>query len=136
MLELLVEPVLDLPARQELAFAACEWRFVDLKGHADRRLVDLQRRQCLGLAAIAYRVRYVQVLDAAEDDDVAGANCLDRAPFETMETKEIHDLFIRRRTVAAHDRNRRVGLDDTAADAADAEHADVGVVIQARDLQL
>ncbi len=42
VLELLIETLPYLPAGQVLALVARERRFVDLEGHADRRLIDLQ----------------------------------------------------------------------------------------------
>ena len=43
---------------------------------------------------------------------------------------------LRSRAVALHERDRHVALHDAAADAADAHQADVGVVVEARHLQL
>ena len=68
-----------------LAFAARERRGVDLERHADRRLVDDERRQRLGLQRIAERVGDRRVLDAGERDDVAGTRLLD---FDAIEPRK------------------------------------------------
>ena len=51
---------------------AGERRGVDLEVHDERRLVDRERRQRVGLVDVADRVADVDVLDAGDGDDVAG----------------------------------------------------------------
>src|SRR5690606_13234637 len=132
VLQLLLEARADLPAREELAFAPGERRLVDLEGHRDRGLVDLELRQSLGLTARAGRIRDAEVLDAAEHVDVAGSRGIDRPSLETFEAVELAELRVLDAAVAAHQRDRRVRLHDAARDAADAEHADIGVVVEGR----
>ena len=88
--QLLLEALADLAAGEVLAFLAGERRLVDLEGHADGRLVHLQRRQPFGLIAVAERVGDAQVLDAAEGDDVAGRRVLDALALQAHEAVQLH----------------------------------------------
>ena len=134
--QLLLETCANLAAREVLAFRARERRLVDLERHRDRGLVDLQRLQALALAARANGIGDLQIFDAAEDDDVAGARFGDRRAREALEAVELHELRVALRAVALHERHRHVALHDAAADAADTHEADVRVVVETRYLQL
>ena len=131
-----VEALLDLAARQVLALAPGERRLVDLERHADRRFVDFQRRQGLGMFAVADRVGNLQVLDTAEHDDIAGAGLLDRHPLQSAETEQVRKLRVSHRSIRPRDTDPALRPGHTAADAPDAEHTEVGAVIEARHLQL
>ena len=89
VLELLVESLADLSACQVLAFLTREWRFIDLKGHADGRLVDGQGGQGLLVFRIAKRVRDPQIFDAAEYDDVTGRGGRNFVPLKSVETVKL-----------------------------------------------
>ena len=88
------------------------------------------------MPARANGVGNLQIFDAAEDDDVAGAGFGDRRAREALEAVELHELRVALRAVALHERHGHVALHDAAADSADAHQADVGVVVEARYLQL
>src|SRR5690606_6252185 len=89
VLRFLLEPRANLPAREELAFAAGEWRLVDLERHRDGRLVDVERRQAVRMTARADRVRDAEIVDAAEHDDIAGRRRLDALALEAVEAVEL-----------------------------------------------
>src|SRR5690606_16748671 len=133
VLRLLLEARADLPAGEVLAFTARERRLVDLERHRDRRLVDVELRQPFRMAARTDRVRYAEILDAAEHDDVARGGRVDRRALEAVEAVQLAELRVLDAAVASYQRDRRVRLREAAGDAADAEHADVRVVIEARD---
>ena len=103
VLEFLVQPRLDLPAGQVFALAAGERRLVDEEHHADRRLIDLQRRQRLDSVAIAHRVGNLQVVDTAEHDDIARSCLVDVDAIEPAEAIQLHELCIAHRAVAPDD---------------------------------
>ena len=71
-LQLAHQALADLAAGDELAFVAGERRGVHLEVHDQRRLVDRDRRQALGLVDVADRIADVHVRDAGDGDDVAG----------------------------------------------------------------
>src|SRR5690606_27649618 len=136
VLGFLLEPGTNLAAREVLAFASGERRLVDLEGHRDRRLVDLERRQAVRMAARADRVRDAEILDPAEHDDVAGRGRLDALALEAVEAVELAEGRVLDAAVAADERDRRARGRDAAGDPTDAEHADVRVVVEARNLKL
>ena len=55
---------------------------------------------------------------------------------EALEAVELHELRVAFLAVALHERDGHVAFHDAAADAADADQADVRVVVEARNLQL
>jgi len=85
MFEFLVQPFAYLPTGQKLAFFAGKRRFVDLESHADGGFIHAQRRQCFWMLPVTQRVRNIQLLDAAEHDDVTGCCAVQTDPFETVE---------------------------------------------------
>src|SRR5690606_24352119 len=106
VLRLLLEARANLTAREVLAFASRERRLVDLERHRDRRLVDLELRQPLRVAPRADRVRYAEVVDAAEHDDVAGPGRLDRLSLETFEAVKLAELRVLDAPVPPHEIGR------------------------------
>ena len=76
------------------------------------------------------------IVNAAEDDDVAGAGRIDLDSLEAVETVEFEDATIAHITVCGHQADRRVGADATALDSADTQDADVAVVVETGHLQL
>ena len=72
VLQLLVQALTDLAAGQELAFAPGERRFVDLEGHRDRRFINRQGRQRVRVRAIADGIGDLQIVNAAENNDIPG----------------------------------------------------------------
>ena len=77
-LELAHQALADLAAGDELAFLAGERRGVHLEVHDQRRLVDGDRRQRIGVVDVADRVADVHVLDAGDGNDVAGDGLVHR----------------------------------------------------------
>jgi hypothetical protein len=84
-LQLAVEPVADLPAGDELAFATGERRRVDAEVHRQRRLVDLEHRQRRGPLGVGDRLADADVLDAVDEDDVARPRLVGLLPLEAFE---------------------------------------------------
>src|SRR5690606_3413896 len=137
---LALQPVLDLAAGEELAtrqvLAAGERRVVDLEGHRDRRLVDGQRRQCLGLVERADGVGDGQVGDAGDRDDVAGLGAVLLDALQAHETEHLQQLGLALLAFAVDHDHRHVLPRRAALHAADADHADEAVVVQLADAHL
>ena len=137
---LALEPLADLARGDELAAAlvlvAGERRIVDLEGHADGRLVDGQRLQRLGRVELAHRVGNAEAFHAGNRDDVAGFGLGHLAPLQAHEAEHLQHFAGALLAVAIHHRNLLVGLDLAALDAADADQADVAVVVELADAHL
>ena len=68
-LELTIEAILDLAARDVLALQARERRVVDHEDHRERGLVDRHERHRLGVVGRGERVAREDVLEASDGDD-------------------------------------------------------------------
>ena len=75
--DLLLEPRLDLAARDVLALAPGERRGVDAERHAQRRRVDVETRQRARIGRVGERVADRHLGQPGDADDVAGAGLLD-----------------------------------------------------------
>ena len=92
--QLALEPVLDLAQRGGAAVMAGEGPVVDEEEHADRRLLDLERRQrhagSLELGR-GERVAEGDLVGAGEPDDVAGRDLVDLAVLEATRDPQVGD---------------------------------------------
>ena len=69
--ELSLQTLLQITRGHILPLAPCKGRVVDLKSHADSRLVDGERRQRLGLRGIAQRVGYQQTINTRNTHNIS-----------------------------------------------------------------
>ena len=120
----------DLPAGQEFSFLAGEGRIVHPEGHADRGFVDSQGGQGFRCAAVAQGIGNLQVLDAGDGDDVAGLRGFDLDALQAVETQDLQYPRVALAAVAVDHADLLIGLHAAALHAADADHADVGAVVQ------
>ncbi len=133
---LALQTLANLPAGDELAFAAQEGRGIDLEGHADGRLIDGQAGQRLDGGRIAQGVGNLRFGDAGESHDVAGAGRLHLDPRQAVESQDLRDFLGALLALAGHHGDRHAALDGAALDASDADRTDITRIIQQRDLQL
>ena len=75
-LELLHEPVAQMPGGEVLAGAARQRRAVDAEDHVERRFVDGEALERAGIGRIADRVADLDVLHPADGADVTGGGLL------------------------------------------------------------
>ena len=119
--QLALQPVLDLTQRGRLAVLAGERAVVDEEEHADRRLLDLQRRQRHGdgrQLGRRQRVAEGDVVGAREPDDVACGRLFDLAVLEAARDPEVrHARGLRARHLPA-----RLGVADLQVARRDALH--------------
>src|SRR5690606_21872591 len=87
--QFLLQTLLDVAAGDELAFLAGERRVVGLEGHGHGRLVNGQWRQGFDVVHVAQGVGDVQLVHAADADDVAGLGFFD---FNALQAGVPHDL--------------------------------------------
>ena len=136
-LQLAVEPVADLPAGDELAFATRERRVVDAEVHGQRGLVDLQHRQRQWLFDAGQRHADADAFDAVDQHDVARAGFGRLLALESLELQHLVDACLDRRGLGAgihgHVLHR---LQRALVDAPDADPADVRRIVERADLQL
>ena len=90
-LQLALQPVPDLAAGDELAFAAGQRRVVDAEVHRQRRLVDAQHRQRLRVVQVGDRHADADVLDAVDQHDVARPGLLGLAALQPLELQHLVD---------------------------------------------
>ena len=136
VLELRFQALADLAAGDELAVLAGERRGVDVEHHAHGGLVHGQRRQGFHLVGVAQGVGDIQRVHAGDADDVAGAGFRHVHPVEAVVAHDLQDAAVTHLAFAVDDLDRGVGFDFAALDAADADHAQVAVVVQRGNLHL
>ena len=78
-LQFRLQPVPQLAAGDVLALAAGQRRVVDAEVHGQRRLVDLEHRQRRGIGRVGDGHADADLLDAADQHDVAGPGLRRRA---------------------------------------------------------
>ena len=131
-----MQALADLPAGDVLAFAADERRGVHLEIHLQRGLIHADGRQAHRRFGVAHREADVHALDAGDGDDVAGVRLFHRAALQALEREHLGDLGRAAILIAIAQHDGLPGRDRAVTDAADADAADIGVVIERRDLQL
>ncbi|KCB28214.1 hypothetical protein L543_2719 [Bordetella hinzii L60] len=136
-LELSLQAVAQLAAGHELAFAAGQRRSVDHEVHGQGGLVDAQHGQRLGRGRIGHRRADVQVLDAVDQDDVAGFGFFHDLALQATELQHLVDAAALDLALGAKaEGDVHAGTHAAAVDAAHADLADVAVVVQRDDLHL
>src|SRR5207249_4317332 len=90
-LQLPIEPLAQLPAGHELAFAAGKGRGVDLEVHRQCRLVDADGRETFRHLLIADREPDVYCLDAVVRGKFSVAWFSQTAVFRSRETQHLTD---------------------------------------------
>ena len=131
------EALANLARREKLAFASGKRRVVDAERHRDGRFVDRDRVNALGFVRVGNRVADVEVFDARDADDVAGRRFLDLDALQSGERQQRREAQPRDDAAVARDLgDRRVRTRRSAEDAADADAADVLVVIDRGDQHL
>src|SRR6185312_5898773 len=131
-----LQALAQLAAGHVLAFAAREWRGVDLEIHGQCRLVDADRRQAFGRFRITHRHTDVHLFDTGDRDDVAGRGLLDRGARQAGERQYLPDLGKTAILGTVAQGNLLSRADGAAPDPADADAADIRVVVERGDLQL
>ena len=136
--QLALEALLEVAGGDVLALTAGEGAVVDLEGHFDRRLGDLDEGQRLDLQRIADCTADRDVRDAGEGDDLTRGGLGDRDAAQAVEGVERDDLalLLDGGIVVVADRDLLVLADRAALDAADADPADVVVVVERGDEHL
>ncbi len=126
----------NLPTRDVLALAPAKRRGIDLERHADRRLVDDERRQAFRPRGIADRIGDLRPLDACEGNDVARGGFLDFDALEPEKAEHLDDALAADVAVSIDDCNRAVTANLAALDTADADGTDIARVVELTHLQL
>ena len=127
-----------MAARDVLAVLAGKRRVVDTEGHGDRRLLDLRERDGLDLFRSADRIADVQILDAGDGDNGTHLCLGHRNLLQTFEFIEGVDLatVVLGLIVVVDKDNVLADLDAAVADLADADAADIVVVVDRGDQDL
>ena len=113
----------------EFALFAGERGVVDHKRHRQRRLVDRDKGESIRLVDVADSLADVEVLNAAQRDDVADRAFVRLYAAQPLELIEFDDLFVRDRAVGVAQRRKLTAAYRAADDLAYAYPADVVVVI-------
>src|SRR6266571_1733733 len=135
-LDLALEPLAQLAASDEFSLAPGERRGVDEEIHRQRRLVHLERRQRLRMLQVAERHADADFLDAVDEHDVAGLGFIHRGAFQPFELEYLVDACLDRLGAVLQHQHVLERVKAPAADAADADLADIARIIERADLQL
>ena len=132
ILEQLAEQTLtQVTGGNKLAFLAGERRVVDHKGHLNGRLGNLNERQSLNVLRVAQGLADGNAFDTGEANDLACLCLLDRLTAQLLDGVQGNQLCVVRLGVAVvvADSNLLADLHRAALDTADADTADVLVVV-------
>ena len=133
-----VQPVPQMTGGDELPLFPCKRAVVDRKGHFNGRFADLYERNSFHAVGRTDGIADVDAFQPRKADDVARLCALDghaRKPFDLIEVDELPALVERRNIVIA-DRDFTVCKRRAALDPADADPADVFVVVDRGHEQL
>ena len=136
MHQLFVQAVKDLTRGNVLTFFTAERRGVNAEEHRDGRLINRQRRQRFNILRIADGVRDVQFAQAGDRDDIASFCNVALDTLKAQMGQNLTDFTVTGFAFAINDSDLLVRLHFTALDAADADDANVVVVVQLGDLHL
>ena len=134
--QLFIQAVKDLTRGNVLTFFTAERRGVNAEEHGNGRLIDRQRRQRFNILRIADGVRDVQLAQTGDRDDIARFSDVALDTLQTQVGQNFTDFTITGFAFAINDSDLLVRLHFTALDAADADDANVVVVVQLGDLHL
>jgi hypothetical protein len=134
--QLLFQAFADLAAGDVLAFLAGQRRGIDLEIHGQRRLIHHQRRQAVRRRRVANGDADADLLDAGDQHDVAGFRFARLFALEACEHHDLGDFRLALVFLAVHHGDFLAGLHAALLDAADADAADIAVVVDGADLQL
>ncbi len=132
----LEEAVADVARCDIFAFSARERGVVDDEVHGDGGLVDLDELEGLHTVDVAGGLADVDVRDAGDADDLAGAGLGNFLPAEALEHIELRDFDLFFAAVVLAEDDLLALLDSTAFDAPDAHAADIVVVVQGGEQHL
>ena len=128
--ELTIETLLDIARRHVLPFTTGEGRIIDLKCHAHRGLIDAQRWQCLRMGGITKRIGDVERIDARNADNITRFSAIGLNALQPEITHDLQHFAGALITISVNDGDRRIGCQNTAGNSANADHANVTVVIK------
>src|SRR5450830_1707251 len=132
-----VEAVTQLAAGDELAFAAGQGRVVDHEVHGQGWLVDGQHRQRFRGIRCAHGRTDADVFDTVDQDDVAGNSFVNDDALQAFKIEHLVDAALDRgRIGTVQDDHVHAGFHAATVDAANADLADVGRVIERGHLHL
>ncbi len=125
LLQFAQQPLAEVAAGDELAFAAGQRRGVHAEGHLQRRLVDLQSRQRLRLQRRGNGVADFDPLDADDGTDVAGVDLVDLDAAEVLEDVDRNGLGRRDAIVGLHQGDVLAFAESARLHPADGDTSDV-----------
>ena len=137
LLQLAVEPFLDVARGDVFAVLAEEGRAVDREEHRHRGFVDGDGGQRFGILVVADRVANFEAVDAHDGADLAAGNLLDLLLAEALENHQLLDPgFLHRHAVALGEGHHLARLERAARDLAHGDTARVGRIFERRDEHL
>ncbi len=134
--QFLLEALANLAAGDVLAFAAGQRRGVDHEVHGQRGLVDRDRLHAFETLGVAQGDADVDLRNAGHQHDVARFGELGGFALQSFEGEYLADLALAAVLIAIHDDQFLVGANAATLDAADAELAHVGRVVERAHLHL
>ena len=135
-LHLFKESGAEVAGGDEFALAPREGRVVDVEGHGEGGLVDLDEGQGLRMLRVAQGLADVQPLDAGDRHNVADAGFLGLGAPEARELIQPRDLHALLLAVLLAQHGLRAHFDAPALDLADAYAPDVIVVVEGGEQKL
>ena len=131
-----VQTIQDLTRRYELTFFTAERRGVNAEEHRNGRLINGECRQRFNVLRVANGVRNVQFAKARDRNDIASFRQIGFDTFQTEVAQHFTDFRVAGFAFAIDDSDLLVRLHFTALDAANADNANIAVVIELRNLHL
>ena len=136
LLQLSIEPFLDVTRGDVLAFTSEEGRVVDGEQHTHRRLVNGNGVQSLGCFSVADGIAYLEVFQTDDGTDIAAAHALRASVRHALEGVQFLDFRLFLRAVPVNQRHRHTILECAPMDASHSDAPRVGRVVEAGDKHL
>ena len=107
-----------------------------MESHADRGLINRERRERLTRGRIAQGIRNVKGIDASHTDNITGFSSLNLDALQTVVPHNLEDFTASSTCIPIDNRNLSVRRELTASNSTNPNHTHITVVVQGGNLHL